>query len=114
MSHSSEMLSRVEALFNEALALPEGDRQALIDACCHGDAVLMAEVLSLLKACSEEEMLASARLSQAHVDAYAGNEKKRVGAYEIDRIIGRGGMGAVYLAHRVDGNFEQQGSHQAD
>ena len=108
MSHSSEMLSRVEVLFNEALALPEGDRQALIDACCHGDAVLMAEVLSLLKACSEEEILASARLSQAHVDAYAGNEKKRVGAYEIDRIIGRGGMGAVYLAHRVDGNFEQQ------
>jgi eukaryotic-like serine/threonine-protein kinase len=108
MSHSSEMLSRIEALFNEALALPEGDRRALIETGCHGDAVLMAEVLSLLKACAEEETLAGARLSQAHLDAIVGNEKKRVGAYEIDRIIGRGGMGAVFLAHRVDGNFEQQ------
>ncbi len=108
MNHSPETLSRIEAIFNEALALPVGDRPALIEACCHGDAAMMAEVRSLLKACAEEEMLASARLSQAHLDASAGNEKKRVGAYEIDRIIGRGGMGAVYVAHRADGNFEQQ------
>jgi tetratricopeptide (TPR) repeat protein len=108
MSQSPEMLSRIEAIFNEALALPEGDRQSLIEARCHGDAAMTAEVRSLLKACAEEEVLASARLSQANLDAYAGNEKKRVGAYEIDRIIGRGGMGAVYVAHRVDGNFEQQ------
>jgi serine/threonine protein kinase len=108
MNHSPEMLSRIEAIFNEALALPAGDRHALIEACCHGDAALMAEVLSLLKACADEEILASDRLSQAQFDAYAGNERKRVGAYEIDRLIGRGGMGAVYVAHRADGNFEQQ------
>ncbi len=108
MSHSPEMLSRIEAIFNEALALPVGDRHALIEASCHGDAAMMAEVRSLLNACAEEAMLASARLSQARLEANAGNEKKRVGAYEIDRIIGRGGMGAVYIAHRADGNFEQQ------
>ncbi len=108
MSYSPEMLSRIETIFNEALTLPVGDRDALIDACCRGDEALMAEVRSLLKACAEEEMLASARLSQANLDAYAGNERKRVGAYEIDRLIGRGGMGAVYVAHRADGNFEQQ------
>ncbi len=32
----------------------------------------------------------------------------RVGAFEIDHAIGAGGMGAVYLAHRVDGGFSQQ------
>jgi len=68
----------------------------------------MAEVRSLLKACAEEELLASTRIRQARIHASAGNDKRRVGAYEIDRLIGRGGMGAVYLAHRVDGNFEQQ------
>ena len=26
----------------------------------------------------------------------------------IDRLLGRGGMGAVYLAHRADGQFEQK------
>jgi predicted Ser/Thr protein kinase len=108
MSHSPEMLPRIESIFNEALALPEGDRRALIEARCQGDVGLMAEVYSLLKACAAEELLARTRLRQSQVDAYADEEKRRVGAYEIDRLIGRGGMGAVYLAHRADGNFEQQ------
>jgi tetratricopeptide (TPR) repeat protein len=33
---------------------------------------------------------------------------KRVGAYRIVRELGRGGMGVVYLAERVEGGFEQQ------
>lgn len=32
---------------------------------------------------------------------------RRVGVYELRREIGRGGMGAVYLAERVDGEFRQ-------
>jgi hypothetical protein len=108
MSYSPEMLPRIEAVFNEALTLPEGDRLELIDARCQGDSILMAEVCSLLKACSEEELLALTRLRQSRIGGYADQEKRRVGAYEIDRLIGRGGMGAVYVAHRADGNFEQQ------
>lgn len=108
MSLSREMLQRIEAIFNEALALPEGDRPKLISDRCDGDAILTVEVSSLLDACASEELLAAARLQQSQTDAKTGPERKRVGAYEIDRLIGRGGMGAVYAAHRADGNFEQQ------
>lgn len=33
---------------------------------------------------------------------------RRIGAYQLGREIGRGGMSVVYLAHRVDGAFEHE------
>ena len=90
------------------LALPSGERQALIEIRCGEDALLKSEIYSLLRACAEEEVLAAVRLREARTDARTGLDRKRVGAYEIDRLIGRGGMGAVYVAHRADGTFDKQ------
>jgi eukaryotic-like serine/threonine-protein kinase len=108
MSQWPTMLPLIEAIFNEVLALPSGERQALIEIRCGEDALLKSEIYSLLRACAEEEVLAAVRLREACTDARTGLDRKRVGAYEIDRLIGRGGMGAVYVAHRADGTFDKQ------
>ena len=108
MNHTTETFLRVEAIFNEALAVEEGARVALIAARCEGDPELVAEVNLLLRACEAEEQVTRARHAEPETGPADLPLRRRVGPYELDRLLGRGGMGAVYLAHRADGQFEQQ------
>ncbi len=41
------------------------------------------------------------------VDAMVG---RRIGVWQLIKLIGRGGMGEVFLAERADGNFTQRGA----
>jgi tetratricopeptide (TPR) repeat protein len=108
VNESLGLQQRAEAIFHEVLAAQEHRRPSLIELLCKGNAGLMDEVLSMVGASQAEEIL-SARLSaRAKMDADAIAPGKWVGPYQLDRLLGRGGMGAVYLAHRADGEFQQQ------
>jgi non-specific serine/threonine protein kinase/serine/threonine-protein kinase len=61
------------------------------------ESLLAASGLSMLEGCAED-----LRLSSDESDAASG---QRIGAYRVVRELGRGGMGAVYLAERADREF---------
>ncbi len=86
----SDRWQRVGALFDRALATPPPDRNVLVRA--SGEpADVQDEVLALLKSHDDSEGFLE---PPALLDAGT-----QVGAYRIDRIVGRGGMGVVYLAY---------------
>lgn len=103
---------RLNEVFQRALdAAPEA-RDAVVRELCRGDAALADEVARLLAAHErsdrfmEQTAIASARL---WLDAPDGPPVgQRVAAYRLVRELGRGGMGAVYLAERADGQYEQR------
>ena len=106
---SLAFLQRLESLFNEVLEAPAEQRAALLERRCQGDSALLARVLGLLEAFQSGQE-ASCRLATPAPaeEALAVQTRRRIGPYELERLLARGGMGAVYLAHRMDGQFQQQ------
>lgn len=93
----------IKAIFHDVVDLPAAEQAARLEQLTAGDVSLREEVGALLTA----DRQTSARLeavAEPLADAIIG---QTVGAYRIEREIGHGGMGTVYLARRT-GEFDQQ------
>ncbi|HJS47877.1 MAG TPA: protein kinase [Gemmatimonadales bacterium] len=105
-----ERWARLDDLFHRAAALGREDRAAFLARECADDPALRVELGRLLAGHDraggfiEEPLLAQRNLE----DLAPSLEGRRIGAWRIVREVGRGGMGAVYLAERADGAFEQR------
>ena len=105
---------KVEELFSAALEVAPGERGKFLDEASAGAPDLRREVESLLACESRAGGFLDAPALALSADFFdeeqAGDERagQTVGHYRIVREVGRGGMGAVYLAERADGEFQQQ------
>ncbi len=106
----SERFKQIEELFIQACELPESQREAFVDSAKLFDESIKAEVISMLRADIEVDHAQQAVQQQAcEVDICSHTwQGQTVDRYLVDREIASGGMGSVYLAHRVDKVYQQK------
>src|SRR5262249_10172683 len=108
-----ERWRQVDAVLQAAFDRAESQRAAFLDEACAGDPALRQEVESLLAQQGRvadfiKEPVAGVAAAWRPDDPTNALVGRRLGAYQIIEEIGRGGMGAVYLAERADDEFRKQ------
>ncbi|WP_394540895.1 protein kinase [Lysobacter enzymogenes] len=117
--------ARALRLFDEFVELPAAERERRLAALAAAEPELHAALRALLQADADDDAgvldRSPARILADHRDRAAATASTpappaaadlrvgaRLGAWRIDREIGRGRMGTVYQAHRDDGEYQQR------
>ena len=110
-----EHLQKIDEIVYQALQLDKDEREEFLQKECDDSPGVLSEVRSLL---ANEKYVDNFLESQDILnyvnlfdDATSSNNSllnKSIKNYKIVREIGVGGMGAVYLAERTSGDFEQK------
>jgi tetratricopeptide (TPR) repeat protein/tRNA A-37 threonylcarbamoyl transferase component Bud32 len=95
---SSDRFARVRAAFHRLVETDLSKRAEALQALAETDPVVAAELRELFGQLDETDLLATPEKAPP----------SRLGPFRMLHRIGRGGMGEVFLAERVEGGFEQQ------
>jgi serine/threonine protein kinase len=94
---------RIETIFNEAALLPIAERETLVRRQCAGDEELYREVWRLVEDDTEEDEFLQEPIFTLGAQIIENDflempEKAEFASYKLQKLLGRGGMGAVFLA----------------
>lgn len=108
-----KLSKRAEELFVKAQTLSPDTRAQFVGEQCGTDYALLEEVNSLLAASDQSESYFERLSGNIGLPALAEKEhalpaNKVIGQWRLLELIGRGGMGSVYLAERADEQFEKR------
>lgn len=95
---------RMQAMFHRAAELDPSARARFLDEQCRDDATLAAEVERMLDADGRASLL-DRDVTEVASDVFGGallDAFRESSPYRILKLLGEGGMGAVYLAERTD------------
>ena len=100
--------AEVEDLFFDALELPPNQRESWLQDKCQDRQEIYTEVQTLLEAHVSSEEFLSESPDLTGIAACPDLSGRRLGSYQVDKEIAKGGMGRVYAADRVDGEYQQR------
>lgn len=107
---SPETFEKVREVFAEACELAPEDRRAFIESACGKGTALASQVQELIEAHEEVESSgepAEDALGTSILRVSGGPEvPAQIGPYQIQSVIGQGGMGVVYLARQSNPDRE--------
>lgn len=105
--HDIEIWQRIDAILAQVEQVPVEHRDAFLAEACSDDEAMLREVKALLAVNLEEEEEESFKLVFPIIEAEDALPD-RIGAFRVIKLLGRGGMGSVYLAERDDGQYKRQ------
>jgi serine/threonine protein kinase len=100
--------AEVEDLFFDALDLPLNQRDTWLQGKCEGREEIYTEVQTLLEAHVSSGTFLSDSPDLTGIAACPDLSGRRLGSYEVVEEIAKGGMGRIYSADRVDGEYQQR------
>ena len=112
MQMTTERWRQIKTIYQQAAETASNKRRDFLAEVCGGDADLRREVESMLEFQIDSEKAFEKPIFEVAVQLLTKDETlpigERIDNYRIVKEIGRGGMGLVYLAERVDGLFDQK------
>ncbi len=94
------------AAFDAWTELPEDERAAWLASLAAAEPALHDRLQALIAADREADERSFLRPGPTTADVAASLEGRRLGPWLIERLIGSGGMGQVWLARRTDGLYD--------